>query len=225
MKLPDIREILKNRLAESDDSFFTDSVLNYYINTAQQEISKELNLLQGMVKTNLVNGQYRYNLSQAEGFRNQLNYVVIYDDDDNRVILAPIQNNNFEFWLAKGDADDSDNHSIPEEYCLFGDELFLWPPPNYDKTDGLYVFYPVTAPIVEDDNTLLRLPDNYRPLIVEYALWMCKSMDEDNTTDKAIARYWNNYQRMLAFEKGKLSKQTKGPRRGLTKSEYDSLRG
>lgn len=63
--------------------------------------------------------------------------VEVLDEDGNETTLTPLTMDDIK--VAVDEFKDVD--SIPTHYRLFGDVIELFPAPNYDKTDGLVVYF------------------------------------------------------------------------------------
>lgn len=89
----------------------------------------------------LVDGQKKYEVFEAVPTALQdwiqVEKVDILDEDDNGVNLKPIDIQD----IGNAESEFQDTDGTPRYFDFNGSELKLYPSPNYDKTDGLTIFF------------------------------------------------------------------------------------
>lgn len=205
----EVGEHVRRAFGDEDSVQLKDSDIVRWINAAQRNILIEHKVLKQVATTDLVVGQFQYDMEV-------LPILQIQTIHHKGRPLDYRSFQNAEEYILANDPERTQT-GIPSMWYSWGNTLFLWPTPSVGKPGG-----PVSSPgippsqpgaINDNDkltiyflsrpkdltgiNSPLSLPDEYFDRVVEYVLSQAYELDEDNqNSDFKLGQFRDGLDRM-----------------------------
>lgn len=173
MQLSQIRNEVRGLLAEPQaGGFFSDTELNSFINEAQIRLQTDTLFLESTATTNLVKNAALYSL-EDQSISDLMYIIEVKIKKDNKwkgLEFIPREE-------LRNIAPDWENASsgTPEFYSFYRrNVLLLYPPPDFDMTNGLKIYYKKMPATLNLDTDVSEFSDKFKFPIVYYACYLAK---------------------------------------------------
>jgi hypothetical protein len=168
---------VKRQFGDESGVQVTDEDILRWINAAQREaVLYNESLLKTTTTMNLVTGQQAYafpaDLFILRSLRIKFNDWVSY---------AYVEGKNLQDFDKMISGWDGQAFGTGKSfiYTTYDRQIFLFPPPDQDVTDGLKILYSASPVDIDDVSDPLSLPEPYHNAILKYCMGEATTMDED----------------------------------------------
>ena len=170
-RLSDVMTEVKRAFGDESGVQLTDSDLIRWTNAGQVDIVTKNKILKALAQTDIVAGTAQYAFPS----------VSVIEVESIHVDGSPIPALSFveaEEYILKYDSDRSDS-GTPRIWYPYAGQIFLWPKPDSNITNGLSLFYTPMPTAVVASGDLLGIPDKYFNTLINYVLYKAFEMDEN----------------------------------------------
>ena len=180
--LKDIRDSVRNKLAEDSNVFFTDAIIRDAINTALSKVAEDLETFEVVCKSLITPTTATDGINAPEGFieirklfvNNQLYRKISFPELDEYLGNTATKDPSYVYYVRNF-------RIIFLDGLKAKDELTLYFTSNYPELVG------------DDDSISLEFTSfNFKDLLVVGACWLLKERDEDFTAAKYYASRFVN---------------------------------
>lgn len=186
MKASQIITDVRRELLESnaDASFWTDSELLRLINRAQFDFINRTRLLEDEAKLSLQVGRNNYPLPS-----NWISSKAVYHFKtvDGKKSQRRLRASDLERMSREVpnflDIEDTNRYDRPNRYWVWGNEIYIDPPPDEVEDNDLWLFYKAKPRRINSENEDLDTPEELAEAITAYVLW--KAWTKESETQKA----------------------------------------
>lgn len=165
----DIATYVKRQFGDESGVQITDQDIYRWINAAQLQIVAKIAPIKGKAVTNIVSGQRIYPLTSLP-----IHQIESIHFDGN--FLTPKS-----FAQAERDIIEWGDPETggPGFWYEWAGEIYLWPIPNQNITDGLEIFYTKMPTAVVTGTDPLSIPDKFFEAIAAWVLMKAYELDEE----------------------------------------------
>ncbi len=170
MRLGEIKQRVKRQFGDESGALIDDDDIIAWANEAQRDIIRKTRCLADSAYISVVAGTDSYDLPS--------NFLVAASVLlDGRKLTATTRE---EIDLLDPYRDTPDViGDTPTRYYIWGQQLYLYPKPIADSTNGVRIFYAILPSTLINDDNIPEIPEQMHMDIVRYCLSMAKELNED----------------------------------------------
>lgn len=178
----------------------TDADIIRWINDAQREIvMHNESVLQIIATQNVVQGQNEYSFPADLYILRSVRIKM-----PNSESYHTVHHRNLQEFDRQADGWDGTlfGEGIPYIYTTYNRDIFIFPAPDQNSTDGLKLLYSQRPVDVTDSLDTLPLPDEYFNAVLKYCMIQANTLDEDYDAGTIHQAQFISDIRQLSFQRG-----------------------